>query len=82
MSRTLTDSAGRTITPAARGLAPAPGAGENERHSSPCVLFSWDDTAPAAPAARIQVSAKESYSANSVGVPLQPGCSFKFLEAL
>ena len=58
ISRTLTDSAGGTITPAARGLAPAQGAGENERHSSPCVPFSWDDTAPAARAARIQVSAK------------------------
>jgi len=58
ISRTLPDSAGGTITPAAWGLAPAQGAGENERHSSPCVPFSWDDTAPAAPAGRIQVSAK------------------------
>ena len=58
ISRTLPDSAGGTITPAAWGLAPAQGAGENERHSSSCVPFSWDDTAPAAPAARIQVSAK------------------------
>jgi len=39
ISRTLTDSAGGNITPTAQRLAPAQGAGENERNSSSRVPF-------------------------------------------
>jgi len=51
ISRTLTDSAGGNITPTAQKIAPAQGAGENERDSSSRVPFSSNETAPAAPAA-------------------------------
>ena len=51
ISRALTDSASGNITPTAQMLAPAQGAGENERDSSSRVPNIWNDTAPAAPAA-------------------------------